>query len=244
MSDFKWMLIPLLTLSLNAVAQEPQSTCLRGFHTLYSDKATGLDIASQRPVVVAAPDGQKSLSIRVVGNTRDSEDRYLNIAAGIGKKTFKIKLAGFNGEVAWSPDSKAFAVTLTVVGGGLGSNVYAFFVDKGGVTKLNVFAPVVKDFGTPVQCDVPLAPNTAFVRWGADSSSIFLAAEVVPAGICNCMGTYRVYEVGLPDLRILQTFSQTDAKKKFQGDLGCELRDADDKCVEAVERYARTKKGY
>jgi hypothetical protein len=56
------------------------------------------------------------------------------------------------------------------------------------------------------------------------------------------MGTYRVYEVGLPDLRILQAYSQTEAKLKFRDEMGCELRDADDKCVEAIERYARTKK--
>ncbi len=234
----------LLVPACAAVAQEPQSTCSRGFHTLYSDKATGLDIASQRPVIVVAPDGQKSLSIRLDGNARDPEERYLNIAVGIGKKTFKIKLAGFNGEVAWSPDSKAFAVTLTEGGGGIGSNIYAFYVDKAGVAKVDVAASVLKDFGSPVQCDVPLAPNTAFVRWGADSSSIFVAAEVVPARFCNCMGTYRLYEVGLPDLKILQTYSQTDAKKKFPSDLGCQLRDADDKCVEAVERYARTKRAY
>ena len=111
-----------------------------------------------------------------------------NIAVGIGKKTFKIKLAGFNGEVAWSPDSKAFAVTLTEGGGGIGSNIYAFYVDKAGVAKVDVAASVLKDFGSPVQCDVPLAPNTAFVRWGADSSSIFVAAEVVSRQVLQLHG--------------------------------------------------------
>jgi len=242
MSIRKLLPILLLMPSFAALAQEPRSTCARGFHTLYSDKATGLDLASQRPVVLPSPDGQKSLSVRRVEDSRDPDGKHLAFAIEFGKKTFKFKLAGFNGEVAWAPDSKAFAVTLTESGAGIGSTVFVLYVDKAGIAKVDVSPPVVKDFGTPVQCDVPLDPNTAFVRWGADSSSIFVAAEVVPASICNCMGTYRVYEVGLPDLRILQAYSQTEAKLKFRDEMGCELRDADDKCVEAIERYARTKK--
>jgi hypothetical protein len=114
--------------------------------------------------------------------------------------------------------------------------VYVFYVDKDGIRKLDVSGPIEKDFGYPVRCDVKVPPNTGFIAWQTDSSTLLVAAEVVPVSICDCSGTYRVYQMKLPTLTIARTYSQTEAKRQFGKLLGSELRDADDSCVKILER--------
>src|SRR5581483_4433504 len=113
-------------------------------------------------------------------DSKDQDNLYIEYRVITGGKTFRERLTGFNGEVAWSPDSKAFAVTQTEGGGGIGSRVYVFSVNANGLKKLNVSQPIEKNFGNPVRCEVPAPPNTAFVRWGSNSSTLWVAAEVVP----------------------------------------------------------------
>jgi hypothetical protein len=238
-SGAKSLLLLTVTIAISLAAQDSRNSCPKGFHTLYSYRATTLDAAFEHPVVVASPDHKKTLSIRTVKDSRDPDGLHISYTVRIGNRTFNTKLLGFNGEVAWSPDSKAFATTQTEGGGSLGSRVYVFFVDETGMKKLDVARPIEEDFGTPVKCDVKVPPNTGFIRWGNDASTLLVAAEVVPVSVCACMGTYRVYEMALPPVTIVHTYSQTEAKKRFWSDLGCELRDADDKCVQAIERYAR-----
>jgi hypothetical protein len=222
-----------------ATAQSERSSCPEGAHTLYSNTAATLDGAFARPVVLLSPNRKKKLSVRTVEDPNEPDGLRIDYAVAIGSRTLKVKLAGMNGEVAWSPDSKAFAVTQTKGGGGIGSRVYVFYVDDDGMRKLDVSVPIEKHFGRPVKCEVPVPPNTGFIRWGNDSSTLLVAAEIVPVSICQCSGTYRVYEMRLPSLVIARTYTQIDAKKRFWRDLGCELRDADDGCVHAVERYGR-----
>jgi len=244
MISSKRLLFLPLVLGTGVVAQEGTAVCPPGFHTLYSSHATTLDSAVERAVVLTSPDRKKSLSARTVEDSKDADGLDIVYTVTMGRSTFRAKLPGFNGEIAWSPDSKAFAVTQTEGGGGIGSRVYVFYVDENGMTRLDVSRPVEKDFGHPVKCEVKVPPNTGFIRWGADSSTLLVAAEVVPVSICRCMGTYRVYEIAMPSLTIVHTYSQTEAKRRLRGDLGCELRGADDKCVQAVESYARQRQGH
>ena len=144
--------------------------------------------------------------------------------------------------MAWSSDSKAVAITQTEGGGGLGSRLYVFYVEKSRITKLDVSRPIEKDFGNPVRCDVSVPPNTGFISWKGGSSTLLVAAEIVPVSICDCSGAYRVYEVSLPTLTIAKTYSQTEARKQFKDMLGSELRDADDECVKKLERHSRSPK--
>jgi len=164
---------------------------------------------------------------------------HINYLARVGRKTFKTSLLGFNGEVAWAADSKAFVVTQTEGGGGLGSRVYVFFVDEKGITKIDVSRAIEKAFGNPVRCEVEVPPNTGFVAWKRGSSELLVAAEVVPVSICHCSGTYRVYDIKLPGVTIVEVYSQESAKKKFWDALGCELRSADDRCVKQLESRFR-----
>jgi hypothetical protein len=238
-----WLISIVLTLCALPLLEAQRSSCPQGFHTLYSKKATTLDPAFTRPVRLTSPDGKKLLSVRIVEDSHDPDGLHISYRVRFAGKTRTTELPGFNGEIAWSPDSKAFAVTQTEGGGGLGSRVYVFFVGEAGLTKLDVSEPIEKDFGNPVKCEpASIKPNTGFVRWGQDSSSLLAAAEIVNVSVCDCMGTYRVYEINLPALTVRRAYSQTEAKKLFWTDLGCELRGADDRCVSIVEDYARKRR--
>lgn len=221
----------VLTLITPAMALEKNS-CPNSPHTLYSRRAASLD----SDVRIVSPDGRKTLVTKTVPTPEDPDEFEIDYTVTFAEKTFTARLPGFNGEVAWSPDSKAFAVTQTEGGGGLGSRVYVFYVDYDQMTELDVSLPIEKDFGTPVKCDIPISPNTGFISWKTDSSVLLVAAEVVPVSVCECSGTYRVYEMDLPTLKIAKKYSQTEAKSQFWDLLGCELRDADESCVKDLER--------
>ena len=220
----------LLSLAVPTLALGSNS-CSPGPHALYSHRAITLDHDAR----IVSPDGMKTLSTKTVADTNDPDGLEIEYSVTFAGKTFTDRLPGFNGEVAWSPDSKAFAVTQTEGGGGLGSRVYVFYVDGTHMMKLDVSTPIEQDFGRPVKCEIPTPPNTGFISWKADSSVLLVAAEVVPVSICECRGTYRVYEVALPRLQIAKTYSQTEAKKQFWDLLGCELRDVSDECVQVLE---------
>jgi hypothetical protein len=154
----------------------------------------------------------------------------------VAGKKFSTRLLGFDAEVLWAQDSSAFAVTQTEGGGGIGYRVYVFYVDETGLKRVDVSTVVEKAFGTPVKCEVPVPPNTGFVDWVDGSERILVAAEVIPVSYCQCSGMFKVYELSLPDVRILHTYSQIEAKQKFSNLLGCELHDADDKCAEQTTK--------
>jgi hypothetical protein len=240
----KWnsgLLIFLLLCCVGTFAQGPKSSCPDGPHTLYSRDAATLDSAPGHPVRVTSPDGNKTLVVKAVSDKEDPGGSHIDYRVISGRETLTANLPGFNGEVAWAPDSKAFAVTQTEGGGGLGSRVYVFYVEEGSLRKIDVSRPIEKDFGSPVKCDVEVPPNTGFVSWQTDSSTLLVAAEVAPVSVCSCSGTYRVYEMNLPSAAIARTYSQTEAKKQFWNLLGCELRGADDSCVQRLEARSHIK---
>ena len=215
-------------------------TCVNGPPAPYSRKAVTLDVATQHPVRVTSPDGQKSVQVKTVMDDPKTPDGWrMDLAVKVDGRVFRTHLVGFDGELAWSPDSKAFAVTLTTGGGAIGSRVYAFFVDRDGMKRVDVSEPIEKHFGHPVRCEIDVTPNTGFITWQEDSSTLLVAAEVIPVSFCRCMGTYRVYEMSLPTATIKSTMSQVEAKKKLWPFLGCELRHANDKCVALLERHNR-----
>jgi len=207
-----------------APAQEPQTSCdTTRDHTLYSWHA------SVFPRTLKSPDGQKSLITERLPGTDDNEGslRY-TVQAGIQR--FSAELPGFDTEVTWSPDSSAFAVTETEGGGGIGYGAYIFRIGERGLQKMDLSPLAAKAFGSPVKCEVPIAPNVGFIGW-LDSHRVLVAAEVVPVSICPCSGMFAAYEIRLPEAVIVRRYSQIEAKQKFWGFLGCELRDADDGCA-------------
>ncbi len=220
----------LLAVAVTATAQIKTSCDISGPHTLYSQKAAVLEKGD-----IKSPDGQKTIKVTRVPNPPRDTEGQLRFTVTAGGKSHSAVLDGFDAEVSWSPDSSAFAVTETEGGGGIGYRVYVFYVEPERLRKLTVSGPVEKAFGTPTKCEVAVPPNTAFVTWLGGTDRVLIAAEVVPVSICQCSGMFRVYEVHLPDLQIINTFDQSVAKKKFWNVLGCELRDAES-CSTAKSR--------
>jgi hypothetical protein len=175
---------------------------------------------------IQSPDRRKTLTVTPIRETSNYPNGQLMFSITARNRSYSSRLAGFDAEITWSPDSSAFAVTQTEGGGGFGYRVYVFYVDSSGLHKLAVSSPIEKVFGTPTKCEVPVLPNTGFVTWLGGSKRALIAAEVVPVSTCQCSGMFRAYEVQLPDLKIIKTYDQALAKEKFADKLGCELRDA------------------
>jgi hypothetical protein len=217
----------LLAIAYTALGQAKTSCDTSGPHTLYSEHASTIEQGD-----IKSPDGRKVLRVTRIPDTSGRTEGRLKFSIRDSGRQYWAKRTGFNTEVTWSPDSSAFAVTQTEGGGGIGYRVYVFYVKATGLRKLTVSTPIEKAFGTPTKCEVPVRPNTGFVTWLAGSERVLVAAEVVPVSICECSGLFRLYEVHLPDLRIVNSFDQSAAKKKFEAVLGCQLRDAK-KCLTA-----------
>jgi hypothetical protein len=207
-----------------APAQQTRTSCeTTRDHTLYSWHASVFARKLQ------SPDGQKLLTMERLGETGDNEGS-IRFTVAVRDGRFSAELPGFNAEVSWSPDSSAFAVTETEGGGGIGYDAYIFRISERGLQEMNVSSLAAKAFGSPVKCEVSVAPNVGFVSW-LDSHRVLVAAEIVPVSICPCGGMFAAYEIQLPDAVIIRRYSQAEAKRRFWSLLGCELRDADDGCA-------------
>jgi hypothetical protein len=71
---------------------------------------------------------------------------------------------------------------------------------------------------------------TAAVKW-LDSEHLLAAVQVPNVSVCDSMGVFELREMSVRDLSIRKTYGQIEAKKLFEGDLGGNLRDANDGCV-------------
>ena len=212
----------LLAVAVPATAQVKTACDTSGPHALYSQEASVIEKGDIR-----SPDGQKTIKVKRVPNPPKGIEGQLFFTVTAGGQSHSAVLEGFDAEVSWAPDSSAFAVTEAEGGGGVGYRVYVFYLEPEGLRKLMVSGPIEKAFGTPTKCEVAVLPNTGFVTWLGGADRVLIAAEVVPVSICQCSGMFRVYEVRLPDLQIINKFDQPVAKKKFWNVLGCELRDAE-----------------
>src|SRR5262249_37204150 len=153
---------------------------------------------------IPAPDFRRRIVIRRPVNV-ESVGR---VSVMVGKKSFRT-LIGYhlNAEIMWAPDSSAFAETYTQ-GGAVGDYVLVVYrVSEAGLTQIVPTQKLVEDFvSRPVNCGVPREePNVVAVRWGQDSKSLYVAAEILPHSRCDSMGTFRLYKIALPDGRILGT---------------------------------------
>jgi hypothetical protein len=183
---------------------------------------------------IKSPDGSKAVAVHPLQDEKDP-DGYITYDINAGNKHFTARLSGFRTEVLWSPDSNAFAVNQTEGGGGIGQRTYIFEVSQGRLRRIDASARVEKAFGFPVKCEAPAPPNTATIKW-LDSKRILVAAQVVPVSICRCSGTFKTYEVLLPEVRILRVYGQAESERLFGDALGCELRRADDSCAKTWQK--------
>lgn len=177
---------------------------------------------------IKSPDGNKTVLIKSLYS--EKRDQYISITLHAGKLTYETELDGWDPEVLWSPDSSRFAINQTTGGGGIGHETYVFSVVAGRMRMTSVSPPVEKAFGSPVECEVPVPPNTAIIRW-LDGDTVLVVAEVVPVSICKCSGSFRSYVVSLTDLSIKGSYSQAETTRLFSNSLGCELQAPQSACA-------------
>lgn len=175
---------------------------------------------------ITSPDKTKAIEVRPIAD-RDAAPGVIVRAYG---RRYKTKIGAWaNTEVAWSPDSKAFFVTYSD-GGNVGTyHVKIFYVGPSG---LRVIEPVPngRRLLTPTCFDREV-PNVGAIRWGSESSRLLIAAEIPPHSSCADMGTFRAFEISVPDGRVLKRYGQLQAKRLFIASIGEELRNADDECT-------------
>ena len=184
----------------------------------------------KHPAIIFAPDHTRRMVIR---RPRQLEG-IGRVSVVVGNKSFPTTIGyHLNAEIMWAPDSSAFAETYSQ-GGAVGD--YVLVVYRVSETGLHMIIPtryMWKDFlSRPINCGgYREDPNVAAVRWGEDSKSLYVAAEILPHSVCDSMGTFRLYRIALPDGHILATWNQLQAKRQFWSSLGLELRDAEDDCI-------------
>jgi hypothetical protein len=182
-----------------------------------------------RPIRIPSPD-RTALLIASSINDRDGGVR-LTLRRHGTRIWSQRETPGVGIEAAWAPDSKAFFVTSS--GGGRNGFYFltVFFVNEDAVRELDVTPPIETAFGHPVKCQDKEPPNIAGLKWLSDSSGLIAVAEIVGHSNCDSNGTFRAYQLSLPEGRISGSYDQIEAKRLFGGDLGWEIKNAPDRCI-------------
>ena len=135
-------------------------------------------------------------------------------------------------EFLWAPDSSALAVTYSEGGnpGDFRLALYRFGAGQEG--PLDIAATARADFMNHYpRCSGPRSPDLAAIAWLDGASRLLVAAQVQPHSDCDDRGTFALYEVSVPDGKILAKYGQLEAKRRFGDKLGPALRRADDRCI-------------
>jgi hypothetical protein len=197
-------------------------------HGIFSHHATRI-WGAHVGLTVRSPDGSKAIVVRCPRNP--GPDQMTEVVVMTEDHEYETEIGGWvNAEVAWSPDSQAFFVTYTD-GGNVGTyHVKVFYVSDSG---LRIVEPIPNGRKLFVpRCYEPEVPNVGAIRWpGQGTSRLLIAVEVPPHSSCADMGTFRAFEITLPEGHVKATFSQLQAKKLFGKDIGEELVGADDSCA-------------
>lgn len=190
------------------------------------------DVCAGPPSATAAvdlwsPDQRRRITMRI---GRDGDTAAFAVDAA-GRETVIDTAAWSCPEIGWAPGSDRFFVSYSD-GGAVGTwHVSAYRIAGGKWQQIELETAVRRDFlrGYP-KCFEPETPNITGIAWARDGGRLLLAAQVLPHANCDDMGTFRLFEVAVPDGNILRRIDQRDAKLGFGKLLGPELRAADDGC--------------
>ena len=185
--------------------------------------------AGMNEIRVPSPDGLHA----IVAERKDDGEMLVHVLVR-GKRIDTYIGSQVNCEVGWAPDSKAFFVTYSE-GGLVGFySVDVYYIESSRLRVLRTGKHVEKDYWVwmkPIACGWPDGPNIVAIKWIEDSSRLLVAAQIPPHSVCDSFGTFKVYEIALPDARIVKRYEQIEAKKLFWQDMGFELRAANDECI-------------
>jgi len=98
------------------------------------------------------------------------------------------------------------------------------------LTEISLTPLVHKAFGAPVKCAVPEKPNVGALKW-IDNRRIVVVAQIIQHSVCDSFGTFKAYEIDVRDRRVVRSYGQLVAKKRFADDLGSLVKDAPDHSV-------------
>lgn len=178
------------------------------------------------PIKVASPDGKTVLTATYddkAGVILQVRSNDLNSSINIGP--------GVQSAVEWSPNSKAFFLTTSDDGANGWYHTLVYIVTKHRIKRLDPTPLVLAAFGHPVKCGWPEDPNIGAIKWLSNSRRLLLAAEIIGHTNCDSYGTFKAYEVALPELKIVRTYGQIEVKQLFHGSLGWEIENAPDNCI-------------
>lgn len=138
----------LMLLAASALSPREFASCPNGPHTLYSQRAVSFD---NDLVKLQSPDREKILIVKRVWDSTSEEGVYFSFTVKAAGRSLRTRLEGYtNGEVVWSPDSSAFAVTAT---NNCGATAFVFDVTPMSLKAVEVDSVVQKAFGMPVKCE-------------------------------------------------------------------------------------------
>ena len=184
-------------------------------------------LSSGHTIVVTSPDGKKSVT---ASYAEKQEAVLLEVRAPSFHATVNIG-PGVQSAVKWSPDSKAFFVTTSDQGAEGWYHTVVYSVEEDSITEVDPTPLVLAAFGHPVKCGWFEDPNVGAITWLSSSERILIAAEVMGHSNCDSFGTFKAYEVALPELKIVKAYGQIEAKKLFRSSLGWEIKNAPDNCI-------------
>jgi hypothetical protein len=229
-SHFSVVLLLLTSFSLPGTARELSGS--------WSTHATGI-WAPHKTITVPSPDGTKKIVVQPI--EKAESDATTNVSVRAFGHTFKTRIGEWvNAEVLWSPDSRAFAVTYSD-GGAIGTyHVTIVQVTSNGL-RYSEPVPNGRSLFVP-QCFDAELPNVAAIRWqNSDSSRLLIAIQVPPHSSCASMGTFHAFEISTTDASVVAKYGQLEAKKKFAKDIGVELANADDSCINQPSKCVPSK---
>jgi hypothetical protein len=181
---------------------------------------------------IVAPDGRAFVTAELLDDPEEGDIQRIRVT--VAKHTSTLRTKGRGAEILWSPDSRWLAVTYTYCCSGFSPYLRVYEVSDSGVRDLNVEHALTTGFAKGIRCDkgthVQQWALTAAVKW-LDSSHLLAAVQVPNVSVCDSMGVFELREMSVPDLSVIRTYGQLEAKQLFGNDLGGNLHDAKDGCV-------------
>lgn len=177
-----------------------------------------------------SPDGGKDVCVRLLDDNADDFPASVRVKTEHGLLESRIR-HGLNAQVLWSPDSKSFALTGSVVGANGQYQTDAFLVQAKRLVKVPLTTLIERAFGHPVKCLWPESPNVVAVQWVKPSQQLLIAAQIIHHTNCDSFGAFKAYSVDISSRRVVKAYNQLTAKRLFSDSLGPWLRDADDTCT-------------
>jgi hypothetical protein len=178
----------------------------------------------------ASPDGKITVILRNFNGDADDFPTQIAVHAASSVLTGRINF-GLNAEVLWSPDSKAFTITGSSEGATGQYHTDVFIVGNDRLIHIPLTNLIERAFGHPVKCGWPEVPNVVAVKWLKGSSTVLLAAEIIPHTNCDSMGTFKGFVVDIQTKHVLRVLDQLKVKRLYGSDLADMLKGANDECL-------------